>query len=118
MRRFTQTFVLAAQAPKKYYVHNDIFRYQDLGFPDEEEGDVEGGDGGISEGIGEREPEEGVRSETEEDEQSNQGHQLPPATAPPEPQGSLIIQDQQPQLHQQHVYYAPPPQQPVSHRRT
>ena len=30
MRRFTQTFVLAAQAPKKYYVHNDIFRYQDL----------------------------------------------------------------------------------------
>lgn len=30
MRRFTQTFVLAAQAPKKYYVHNDIFRYQDM----------------------------------------------------------------------------------------
>lgn len=30
MRRFTQTFVLAAQAPKKYYVHNDIFRYQDV----------------------------------------------------------------------------------------
>ena len=29
MRRFTQTFVLAAQSPKKYYVHNDIFRYQD-----------------------------------------------------------------------------------------
>lgn len=28
MRRFTQTFVLAAQSPKKYYVHNDIFRYQ------------------------------------------------------------------------------------------
>lgn len=28
MRRFTQTFVLAAQTPKKYYVHNDIFRYQ------------------------------------------------------------------------------------------
>jgi len=23
MRRFTQTFVLAAQSPKKYYVHND-----------------------------------------------------------------------------------------------
>ncbi|KAJ8670755.1 hypothetical protein QAD02_002014 [Eretmocerus hayati] len=31
MRRFTQTFVLAPQAPKKYYVHNDIFRYQDFG---------------------------------------------------------------------------------------
>lgn len=32
MRRFTQTFVLAAQSPKKYYVHNDIFRYQVLHF--------------------------------------------------------------------------------------
>ncbi|CAB0014985.1 unnamed protein product [Nesidiocoris tenuis] len=31
MRRFTQTFVLASQNPKKYYVHNDIFRYQDNG---------------------------------------------------------------------------------------
>lgn len=29
MRRFTQTFVLGQQNPKKYYVHNDIFRYQD-----------------------------------------------------------------------------------------
>ena len=28
MRRFVQTFVLAPQSPKKYYVHNDIFRYQ------------------------------------------------------------------------------------------
>ena len=28
MRRFMQTFVLAPQSPKKYYVHNDIFRYQ------------------------------------------------------------------------------------------
>lgn len=35
MRRFTQTFVLAAQSPKKYYVHNDIFRYQDY-YVDEE----------------------------------------------------------------------------------
>lgn len=35
MRRFTQTFVLAAQSPKKYYVHNDIFRYQDV-YGDEE----------------------------------------------------------------------------------
>ena len=31
MRRFVQTFVLAPQNPKKYYVHNDIFRYQ-VGF--------------------------------------------------------------------------------------
>lgn len=29
MRRFMQTFVLGQQNPKKYYVHNDIFRYQD-----------------------------------------------------------------------------------------
>ncbi|XP_049870546.1 ras GTPase-activating protein-binding protein 2 [Pectinophora gossypiella] len=35
MRRFTQTFVLAAQSPKKYYVHNDIFRYQDIVFSDD-----------------------------------------------------------------------------------
>jgi Ras GTPase-activating protein-binding protein 1 len=36
MRRFTQTFVLAQQSPKKYYVHNDIFRYQDEMVNDEE----------------------------------------------------------------------------------
>lgn len=36
MRRFMQTFVLAPQSPKKYYVHNDIFRYQDEVFSDEE----------------------------------------------------------------------------------
>lgn len=35
MRRFTQTFVLASQSPKKYYVHNDIFRYQDYYSEDE-----------------------------------------------------------------------------------
>ena len=29
MRRFMQTFMLAPQSTKKYYVHNDIFRYQD-----------------------------------------------------------------------------------------
>ncbi|XP_059483455.1 ras GTPase-activating protein-binding protein 2-like [Neocloeon triangulifer] len=36
MRRFTQTFVLAQQSPLKYYVHNDIFRYQDEMVNDEE----------------------------------------------------------------------------------
>lgn len=48
MRRFMQTFVLAPQSPKKYYVHNDIFRYQDEVFHDdsdienqEEDSDVE-----------------------------------------------------------------------------
>ncbi|KAH8382756.1 hypothetical protein KR009_005128 [Drosophila setifemur] len=39
MRRFTQTFVLAAQSPKKYYVHNDIFRYQDMYIEDEQDGE-------------------------------------------------------------------------------
>jgi len=29
MRRFMQTFVLEPQGPKKFYVRNDIFRYQD-----------------------------------------------------------------------------------------
>ena len=28
MRPFVQTFVLAPQSAKKYYIHNDIFRYQ------------------------------------------------------------------------------------------
>ncbi|CAO1442271.1 unnamed protein product [Diamesa hyperborea] len=37
MRRFTQTFVLASQSPKKYYVHNDIFRYQDMYQDDEDQ---------------------------------------------------------------------------------
>jgi len=34
MRRFMQTFVLAPQSPKKFYVHNDIFRYQDEVYQD------------------------------------------------------------------------------------
>lgn len=37
MRRFLQTFVLALQSPTKYYVRNDIFRYQDEIFLDEDE---------------------------------------------------------------------------------
>jgi len=42
MRRFMQTFVLAPQSIKKYYVHNDIFRYQDEVF-DETTGDISTG---------------------------------------------------------------------------
>lgn len=38
LRRFMQSFVLAPQTPKKYYVHNDIFRYQDEVFSDEDSG--------------------------------------------------------------------------------
>lgn len=41
MRRFMQTFVLAPQSPKKYYVHNDVFRYQDEVFLDEEDEEEE-----------------------------------------------------------------------------
>ncbi|GFR65883.1 Ras GTPase-activating protein nGAP [Elysia marginata] len=37
MRRFMQTFVLVPQTPKKFYVHNDIFRYQDEVFHDEDD---------------------------------------------------------------------------------
>lgn len=41
MRRFVQTFVLAPQSAKKYYVRNDIFRYQDDVFSDDEDGGEE-----------------------------------------------------------------------------
>lgn len=37
MRRFFQTFVLVPRSPNNYYVRNDIFRYQDEVFADEEE---------------------------------------------------------------------------------
>ena len=36
MRRFMQTFVLAPQSSKKYFVYNDVFRYQDEVFLDGE----------------------------------------------------------------------------------
>lgn len=36
MRRFFQTFVLCRRSINQYYVKNDIFRYQDEGFPIEE----------------------------------------------------------------------------------
>ncbi|KAH0953063.1 hypothetical protein HN011_002041 [Eciton burchellii] len=112
MRRFTQTFVLAVQAPKTYYVHNDIFRYQDLMFNDEDEADASGGDGGES---GEREVEEIGRTEPEEDEhQSNQVQPLsvPAQAAEQQAQPALIPAQQQPPLQQQQpiAYYAAPPQ--------
>ncbi|XP_036147514.1 ras GTPase-activating protein-binding protein 2 isoform X2 [Monomorium pharaonis] len=109
MRRFTQTFVLAVQAPKTYYVHNDIFRYQDLIFPDEDEADVSAGDSGES---GEREVEEIGRSEPEEDEHQTQPQQLPaPAQAAEQQAQPPLIPTQQPPLQQQQpMYYAAPPQ--------
>jgi len=116
MRRFTQTFVLAVQAPKTYYVHNDIFRYQDLMFNDEDEADASGGDGGES---GEREVEEIGRTEPEEDEhQSNQVQPLsaPAQAAEQQAQPALIPAQQQPPLQQQQpmAYYAAPPQPHVN----
>ncbi|XP_053976669.1 ras GTPase-activating protein-binding protein 2 isoform X2 [Hylaeus volcanicus] len=116
MRRFTQTFVLAIQAPKTYYVHNDIFRYQDLIFPDEEEADVGGVEGDVGESS-EREGEEGTRSEPEEDQHQNQGQQLSVPAASTEPQAQPpLIPAQQPVLQQQQqMYYAPPPQQSHVH---
>lgn len=104
MRRFTQTFVLAAQAPKTYYVHNDIFRYQDLGFPDDEEDELEG-EAGLGETT-EREVEEG-RSEAEEDDQGHQGQVLEQQGHPGHmstPQGTI------PQPQQQ-IYYSVSSQQ-------
>ena len=38
MRRFFQTFVLAPRSPTNYYVRNDIFRYQDEVFADDDDG--------------------------------------------------------------------------------
>lgn len=41
MRRFFQTFILAPRTPTHYYVRNDIFRYQDEVFVDDDEGYTE-----------------------------------------------------------------------------
>lgn len=41
MRRFFQTFILAPRSPTHYYVRNDIFRYQDEVFVDDDEGYTE-----------------------------------------------------------------------------
>lgn len=43
MRAFVQTFVLAPESPKKYYVHNDIFRYQDDDLSESETNELPGG---------------------------------------------------------------------------
>lgn len=107
MRRFTQTFVLAVQAPKTYYVHNDIFRYQDMIFPDEDEADVSGGDSGES---GEREAEE-IRTEPEEEDHQTQAQQLgaPSQAVEQQAQPPLIPTQPPPLQPQQPLYYAAPP---------
>lgn len=53
MRRFMQTFVLVSQSPKKYYVHNDIFRYQDEVFADAESDGELVDDGPVTDSDGE-----------------------------------------------------------------
>ncbi|XP_046967446.1 ras GTPase-activating protein-binding protein 2 [Vanessa cardui] len=98
MRRFTQTFVLAAQSPKKYYVHNDIFRYQDIVFSDEE-----------GEGSG--------RSEGEEEEGVATGGYFPPAPAfppapfpaPPAPPHAPLLSPPAPAPAAPHLNGHPPP---------
>lgn len=83
MRRFTQTFVLAAQSPKKYYVHNDIFRYQDVVFSDEE-----------GEGSG--------RSDAEEEDAAAGGYfppAFPPAPFPAPPHAQLVSLPASPHLN-------------------
>lgn len=116
MRRFTQTFVLAAQAPKTYYVHNDIFRYQDLGFPDEEENELEAVESGLGDSTEQRDEERS--SEPDEDEQQPQTQQHSTTTTVTDQQSHapLISTQQQPLQQQQALYYAPPPQQPVNHQ--
>ena len=114
MRRFTQTFVLAAQAPKTYYVHNDIFRYQDLGFPDDEEAELEGAESGLGDSA-ERDADECRGSEPEEDEQPAQVQQHGATTTVADQHAPLIPTQQQPlqQQQQQPLYYAAGPQQAV-----
>ncbi|XP_065077413.1 ras GTPase-activating protein-binding protein 1 isoform X1 [Ochlerotatus camptorhynchus] len=97
MRRFTQTFVLAAQSPKKYYVHNDIFRYQDIYSDDEiDENDRSGeedvGDGDVNNVVIDQQsvPANVVVS----------GGGAAPALGQP--------QQQQPQQQQQQQLYYPP----------
>lgn len=41
MRRFFQTFILSPRSPTHYYVRNDIFRYQDEVFIEDDEGYTE-----------------------------------------------------------------------------
>ncbi|XP_072164613.1 ras GTPase-activating protein-binding protein 2-like [Diadema setosum] len=95
MRRFMQTFVLAPQAAKKYFVRNDIFRYQDEVFQDEET---------------ESEPEIGVDCDSDGGREEIRLDQQRIAT--PEP---AVIPKEPPQVPPQATaYYEPQPPVPVS----
>lgn len=98
MRRFTQTFVLAAQSPKKYYVHNDIFRYQDIYSDDE----IDENDRSGEEDAGEVDTNNAVV-----DQQSVQANVVASAGGVAPALGQPQQQPQQPQQQQQQLYYPP-----------
>lgn len=110
MRRFTQTFVLAAQSPKKYYVHNDIFRYQDMYSDEENDG----------ESRSENDEEHDIEQQQQQPQQqgqvaaannlsavteANAVQQVPPPQQQP-PQQQVVVA--QPQAQQQAIYYSMP----------
>ncbi|KAL9696347.1 hypothetical protein quinque_015632 [Culex quinquefasciatus] len=102
MRRFTQTFVLAAQSAKKYYVHNDIFRYQDVYSDDEiDENDRSGGEdeGDVVENHAIVEQQQQVVAQVA----------VAPAAVAPTLGGLPTAPQQQPQQQQQQqpLYYPP-----------
>ncbi|EDS36199.1 rasputin [Culex quinquefasciatus] len=102
MRRFTQTFVLAAQSAKKYYVHNDIFRYQDVYSDDEiDENDRSGGEdeGDVVENNAIVEQQQQVVAQVA----------VAPAAVAPTLGGLPTAPQQQPQQQQQQqpLYYPP-----------
>lgn len=99
MRRFTQTFVLAAQSPKKYYVHNDIFRYQDIYSDDEIDENERSGE----EDAGEVDTNNAVV-----DQQSVQANVVASAGGVAPTLGQPQQQPQQPQQQQQQQLYYPP----------
>ncbi|XP_053605535.1 ras GTPase-activating protein-binding protein 2 [Plodia interpunctella] len=98
MRRFTQTFVLAAQTPKKYYVHNDIFRYQDIVFSDEE-----GSGSGRSEGE-------------EEESAGGAGFFPPPPASAAFPPAAAFVAPPPPPPQPQPQPQQPPQPQPQPHQ--
>ncbi|XP_049780597.1 ras GTPase-activating protein-binding protein 1 isoform X1 [Schistocerca cancellata] len=119
MRRFTQTFVLAAQAPRQYYVHNDIFRYQDMILSDEE---VEQ-DSGRSEAEDDAESElhpapEVIQPRVQQQPVSqavayyNSTGPIPTPVPPTNTAPATTVQPQQ-QLQQPAQQQQPPPQQQV-----
>lgn len=108
MRRFTQTFVLAAQSPKKYYVHNDIFRYQDLYTDEENDGESRSeNDEELNEqqtvSSNDQSPTQVVNASVELQPQAQQ--QLPAQVVATTPSGIISQQAAAPQQQQQTAIY-------------